>query len=140
MMRFAQEKGLAGVVVDGCLRDLDGIQKLTMPIFAKGVTPQGPYKNGPGEVNIPISCGGQVIFPGDILIGDRDGLLLYIHKKPKKSRSLPRRRRLKRIAHLHSWLLILLPMHKHTFKQLLREWRVRYAADLTITSSLRFID
>lgn len=76
MMRFAQEKGLAGVVVDGCLRDLDGIENLTMPIYAKGITPQGPWKFGPGEVNVPISCGGQVVFPGDILVGDRDGIVV----------------------------------------------------------------
>ena len=76
MMRFAQEKGLAGIVVDGCLRDLDGIEKLTMPIYAKGITPQGPFKNGPGEVNVPIACGGQVVFPGDILVGDLDGIVV----------------------------------------------------------------
>jgi RraA family protein len=76
MMRFACQKGLAGVVVDGCLRDWDGIEKLDMPIYAKGITPQGPWKNGPGEVNVPVSCGGQVVFPGDILVGDRDGIVV----------------------------------------------------------------
>ena len=64
MMRFACKKGLAGIVVDGCLRDLDGIEKLDMPIYAKGITPQGPWKFGPGEVNVPVACGGQVVFPG----------------------------------------------------------------------------
>ncbi len=76
MIRFAQKKGLAGIVVDGCLRDLDGIQNLTMPVYAAGVTPQGPWKFGPGEVNVPIACGGQVVFPGDILVGDRDGIVV----------------------------------------------------------------
>ncbi len=76
MMRFAQEKGLAGIVADGCLRDLDGIRKLRMPVYAKGITPQGPFKNGPGEVNTPIACGGQVVFPGDILVGDQDGIVV----------------------------------------------------------------
>jgi len=76
MMRFAQEKGLAGIVVDGCLRDLDGIRTLKMPVYAKGITPQGPFKNGPGEVNVPIACGGQVVFPGDILVGDMDGIVV----------------------------------------------------------------
>jgi RraA family protein len=76
MMRFAQEKGLAGVIVDGCVRDLQGIQTLTMPVYAIGITPQGPYKNGPGEVNVPIACAGQVVFPGDILVGDRDGIVV----------------------------------------------------------------
>lgn len=76
MMTFAQGKGLAGVVVDGCVRDWDGLESLTMPIYAKGITPQGPWKNGPGEINVPVSCGGQVIFPGDILVGDRDGIVV----------------------------------------------------------------
>lgn len=76
MMRFAAKKGLAGIVVDGCLRDLDGIEKLDMPIYAKGVTPQGPWKFGPGEVNVPVACGGQVVFPGDILVGDKDGIVV----------------------------------------------------------------
>ena len=68
MMRMAYEKGLAGVVVDGCLRDLDGLRRLPMAVYAKGITPQGPFKNGPGEINVPVSCGGQVVFPGDILV------------------------------------------------------------------------
>lgn len=76
MMRFAQEKGLAGFVVDGCLRDSDGAETLTMPVYAKGITPQGPFKFGPGEVNTPIACGGQVVFPGDILVGDKDGIVV----------------------------------------------------------------
>ena len=76
MMRFACKKGLAGIVVDGCLRDMDGIQKLDIPIYAKGITPQGPWKFGPGEVNVPIACGGQVVFPGDILVGDLDGIVV----------------------------------------------------------------
>ena len=76
MLRFACKKGLAGIVVDGCLRDWDGIETLDMPIYAKGVTPQGPFKFGPGEVNVPIACGGQVVFPGDILVGDKDGIVV----------------------------------------------------------------
>ena len=76
MMRFAAKKGLAGIVVDGCLRDLDGIELLDMPIYAKGITPQGPWKFGPGEVNVPVACGGQVVFPGDILAGDKDGIVV----------------------------------------------------------------
>ena len=76
MMRFACKKGIAGIVVDGYMRDLDGIKNLPMPVYARGVTPQGPYKNGPGEINVPISCGGQVVFPGDVIVGDMDGLVV----------------------------------------------------------------
>jgi len=76
MIRFAAKKGLAGIVVDGCLRDLDGIRELPIAVYARGITPQGPFKFGPGEVNSPISCGGQVVFPGDILVGDSDGVVV----------------------------------------------------------------
>ncbi len=76
MFTYAQQKGLAGIVVDGCIRDIEGIQELSIPVFAKGVTPQGPYKNGPGEINVPIACGGQVVCPGDLLVGDHDGVVV----------------------------------------------------------------
>lgn len=76
MFTMAYKKGLAGVVIDGCLRDLDGIRKIPMAVYAKGITPQGPFKNGPGEINVPICCGGQVVFPGDILVGDQDGIVV----------------------------------------------------------------
>ncbi len=76
MFRFAEAKGLAGIVVDGCLRDSDSYESLKIPIYCKGITPQGPFKNGPGEINVPISCGGQVVFPGDILVGDADGIVV----------------------------------------------------------------
>lgn len=76
MLRFACMKSLAGIVVDGCLRDLDGIETLEMPVYAKGITPQGPFKFGPGEINTPVACGGQVVFPGDILVGDKDGVVV----------------------------------------------------------------
>lgn len=84
MLRFACQKGVAGVVVDGCLRDLDGIETLTMPVYAKGITPQGPFKNGPGEINVPISVGGQVVFPGDILVGDKDGIVVIRARDAKE--------------------------------------------------------
>lgn len=80
MIRFAAKKGLAGIVVDGCLRDLDGIEALPIAVYAKGITPQGPFKFGPGEINTPIACGGQVVFPGDILVGDADGIVV-IHRQ-----------------------------------------------------------
>ena len=80
MMKFAQYKGIAGIVADGCLRDADALSKMEMPIYCVGVTPQGPYKNGPGEVGTPVAVGGQVVFPGDILVGDADGIVV-IHKE-----------------------------------------------------------
>ena len=76
MITFAAKKGIAGIVVDGALRDLDGIKKCPMPVYAKGVTPQGPFKNGPGEIGVPVCCGGIVVFPGDIIVGDGDGIVV----------------------------------------------------------------
>ncbi len=93
MLRFLQQKGIAGVIVDGCLRDLDGIQNLHMPVYAKGITPQGPYKNGPGEINVPVACGGQVVFPGDILVGDRDGIVVVRPQDALETAELSRKKK-----------------------------------------------
>lgn len=76
MLNWAQTKGLAGVVIDGAVRDVAAIRIMKMPVYAAGVTPNGPFKNGPGEVNAPISCGGVVIKPGDIIAGDADGIVV----------------------------------------------------------------
>lgn len=76
MILFAKEKGLAGVIVDGCIRDAQSIAQLDFPVYARGISPNGPYKNGPGEIGFPVSFGGQVVFPGDIILGDGDGLIV----------------------------------------------------------------
>lgn len=75
MMMDCKNHGFAGCIIDGFVRDKDGISKLDFPVFARGVTPQGPYKFGPGEINVPVAFGGQVVFPGDIVIGDNDGII-----------------------------------------------------------------
>lgn len=75
MLAYAVKRGVAGFVLNGAIRDLDAIRQVNLPIFAAGVTHRGPYKDGPGEINIPISLGGMVIEPGDIVIGDADGVL-----------------------------------------------------------------
>lgn len=86
MSRTAMAAGIKGFVIDGCIRDKDEIAEFTdFPVYAKGVTPNGPYKNGPGEINVPVSVCGQVINPGDILIGDGDGLLVV---KPEEAAEL----------------------------------------------------
>lgn len=76
MMREALKKGIGGVIVDGAVRDSDALRQMDMPIYAAGITPKGPYKNGPGEINVPISCGGVVVNPGDIIVGDGDGIVI----------------------------------------------------------------
>jgi len=75
MMMWAHRRKLAGVIVDGAVRDLDALRNLPFPVFAAGIQPKGPYKNGPGEINAPICCGGVVIHPGDIIVGDDDGVV-----------------------------------------------------------------
>ena len=72
---YAAHIGLAGVVIDGAIRDAAEIRSRDFPVYARGVTHRGPYKDGPGEINVPISVGGMVVNPGDIVIGDQDGLL-----------------------------------------------------------------
>ncbi|MBI2755542.1 MAG: RraA family protein [Chloroflexi bacterium] len=76
MARMAQLKGLAGFVIDGAMRDVAGIRELGFPVYARGATPAGPYKSGPGEVNVEIACGGVVVRPGDVLVGDEDGIVV----------------------------------------------------------------
>jgi RraA family protein len=76
MFNYAKTKGIAGFVLDGCIRDADAIDSIGFPVYAKGVTPQGPWKIGSGEINVPISCCGQVVFPGDIIVGDPDGIVV----------------------------------------------------------------
>ncbi len=84
MFTYAQNKGIAGIIVDGAIRDSDALKELDIPVYAAGITPQGPYKNGPGEINVPVSCGGQVVFPGDILVGDADGICVIRASEAEK--------------------------------------------------------
>ncbi len=73
----ARHRGLAGFVVDGMIRDLPGIRRLDdFPVFGRGVTPVGPLHRGPGEINYPVSVGGIVVHPGDIIIGDLNGVVV----------------------------------------------------------------
>lgn len=85
MVQYAVSKGIAGFVIDGYIRDSDEIAELDFPVYAKGATPNGPYKNGPGNINFPVSLGGQVICPGDILVGDGDGVAVI---KPEDAKAV----------------------------------------------------
>ncbi|MEK3646340.1 RraA family protein [Aeribacillus sp. FSL M8-0235] len=75
MINYCKLRGFAGVLVDGSIRDYDALSIMDFPVYARGVTPKGPYKNGPGEINTVISFGGQVVHPGDIVVGDADGIV-----------------------------------------------------------------
>jgi RraA family protein len=82
MITYCKSRGIAGVIVDGSVRDADALAEMDIAIYAKGVTPNGPYKNGPGEINTPISFAGKVISPGDIIVGDGDGIVVI---KPEEA-------------------------------------------------------
>ena len=75
MVATAVKLGVAGVVLNGAVRDSEEIGRGSFPLYAAGVTHRGPYKDGPGEVNVPIAIDGMVIQPGDLMVGDGDGLL-----------------------------------------------------------------
>lgn len=75
MTTYCKVRGLAGIVVDGCIRDRDELAQMAFPVYARGATPNGPYKNGPGEIGTAICVGGQIIRPGDIIVGDGDGVI-----------------------------------------------------------------
>jgi RraA family protein len=76
MCARAKFRGIAGLIIDGSIRDVAGIRRLSYSVYARGVIPVGPFKEGPGEINVPISCGGIPVMPGDIVIGDDDGVVV----------------------------------------------------------------
>jgi regulator of RNase E activity RraA len=77
MMEKAIARGVVGFVIDGAIRDSEVFAEGHFPCFAKGVTHRGPYKSGPGAFNIPISVGGWVVNPGDVVVGDHDGVVTF---------------------------------------------------------------
>jgi RraA family protein len=75
MLAQMVKRGLGGIVINGAIRDSAAIRARDFPVFAAGVTHRGPYKDGPGEINVPVALDGMVITPGDLILGDDDGLL-----------------------------------------------------------------
>jgi RraA family protein len=76
IVRTAMKLGVSGMVVDGAVRDAAEIRRVGFPLFAAGVSPNGPFKEGPGEINYPIQCGGQGVRPGDLIVADDDGVVV----------------------------------------------------------------
>ena len=68
--------GIAGVVIDGASRDAEGMAAIGFPVFARAVLPMGPFKDSPGSINVPVSCGGAAVRPGDIIVADADGVVV----------------------------------------------------------------
>jgi len=75
MLAHAVKRGVGGIVINGAVRDCDAFPRRNLPVYAAGVTHRGPYKNGPGEINVPVAIDGMVIEPGDLVLGDQDGVL-----------------------------------------------------------------
>lgn len=75
MQMHAQVRGLAGFVIDGAVRDVAALHAADFPCYARGNTHRGPFKEGPGEINVPVAIGGLVIEAGDLIVGDEDGLV-----------------------------------------------------------------
>ncbi|WP_274629903.1 RraA family protein [Arvimicrobium flavum] len=75
MVAHAKVRKVAGFVIYGAVRDSEALMEINLPIYGLGITPRGPYRDGPGEIGLPISIEGIPIAPGDLMLGDRDGLL-----------------------------------------------------------------
>lgn len=76
MATMAVRRRIVGVVTDGLVRDVAQIRKTGLPVFATGLTPAAPTKDGPGQLNTVIACGNVIVHPGDIVIGDEDGVVI----------------------------------------------------------------
>ena len=76
MAAHAQKAGIAGFVIDGAVRDTEGCARGAFPIFAAGANPNGPWKNAPGRINWPVSLAGTPVNPGDLIVGDADGVVV----------------------------------------------------------------
>lgn len=68
--------GVVGAVVDGAVRDVQALSEMGLAVYARAVTPAGPFKNGPGAVGVPVAVGGMVVAAGDVLVGDADGVVV----------------------------------------------------------------
>jgi 4-hydroxy-4-methyl-2-oxoglutarate aldolase len=76
VVMMAKNKGVAAIVIDGMARDRDGIVPVGLPVFARGITPNSCVRSGPGRIGLPIVCGGVAVQAGDVLVGDRDGVVV----------------------------------------------------------------
>lgn len=77
MATYCKTRGIAGMVCDGAIRDRRALAEMEhFAVYARAATPNGPYKNGPGEINVPVILGGKLVRPGDIIAGDDDGIVI----------------------------------------------------------------
>lgn len=76
LLGMAKNRGVAGFVTDGLVRDLVGVLGVGLPVYCAGVTPNSPVRNGPGTVGLPVVIGGAAVESGDLVLGDRDGVVI----------------------------------------------------------------
>jgi 4-hydroxy-4-methyl-2-oxoglutarate aldolase len=76
LVGMAKNKGIAAIVTDGMVRDVEGLDAVGVPVFARGLSPNSPHKDGPGEIGLPITLGGASIDSGDLVVGDQDGVVV----------------------------------------------------------------
>lgn len=76
LLSLYRQRGVVGVVLDGLARDLEKIEAIGLPVYARGLSPNAPQKHGPGSVGLDIAVGGMAVAQGDIVIGDRDGVVI----------------------------------------------------------------
>ncbi|WP_394743196.1 4-carboxy-4-hydroxy-2-oxoadipate aldolase/oxaloacetate decarboxylase [Natronococcus roseus] len=74
MCKSCQVNGIAGIVIDGSVRDRQALAEMEFPVYARGTHPRGPLKQDPGSINVSVSCGGVAVEPGDVIVGDDDGI------------------------------------------------------------------
>jgi len=95
MKNVAKMRRFAGIVIDGAIRDAAAYRDDTFACYARGVCHRGPYKDGPGEINVPVSIAGMVVQPGDIVVGDDDGVVFV---SPAEARAVAQASRKKAAA------------------------------------------
>jgi 4-hydroxy-4-methyl-2-oxoglutarate aldolase len=81
LLGVARNRGAAGFVTDGLVRDLEDLETIGLPVYAMGVTPNSPQRRGPGSVGLPVVCGGVPVATGDVVVGDRDGVVVVPHAR-----------------------------------------------------------
>lgn len=94
-VELAKTLGIQAIVIDGVIRDIQDVRAINFPVFCKGSTMASPTKKGGGEVNVPISCGGTAVYPGDLIVGDDNGVTVVprereeeIWKQAKKKQAI----------------------------------------------------
>lgn len=76
MLGMAKNQGVCALVTDGMVRDIDGLNAVGIPVFARGLSPNSPFKDGPGTIGLPISLAGIAVNAGDVVLGDQDGVVI----------------------------------------------------------------